>query len=158
MKKEKTKKLRFDFDYPPQRGYLHPYIKGSDERVLELISHRERVGVAEASKTLVLWQDWNTRELFTSFLKGSEIIYATQEMADWLRYRTDEYPSGERKDSKHHVIEAEGYAACENLLRQYARGQFMNMKCDALTIGKDGKGIVVGKLMLKKGGKHAAKV
>lgn len=141
------KQKEFDFEEIPRIGYLHPYKGGSDGRVLELISHRSKFD-GDKEIRIILWRDWNTREVFTSGTKTDMLMDCSREMEDWLTYKSDTYPKGKKSDGGTRFVEFEGLAACEAMLQHLARGSFMGKRCESVSVSRGETGEIVGRLRL----------
>lgn len=146
MKKKEIK--QFDFSEIPRIGYLHAYRNGDGGRVLELVSHRTKFDDGKET-TILLWRDWNTREVLTSGTKSDRLMDCSREMEEWLSYRSDVYPTGRKNADGVRIVDVEGMSACEMMVQHLARGSFMGMKCESFTATRGENGTVFGKLRLK---------
>lgn len=152
MKRTKAMKpkqrAQFAFDDIPKAGYLHPYVDDKKSRVLELVSHRSKFE-GEKEIRILLWMDWNTREVFTSGTKTDRLMDCSREMEEWASYRSDVYPSGKKNVGGARIVDAEGYSACAAFLDHMARGSMMGMNCESLMVTKDESGKLLAKLRLQ---------
>lgn len=139
---------QFEFDDIPKAGYLHPYVDDKTSRVLELVSHRSKFE-DEKEIRILLWRDWNTREVFTSGTKTDKLMDCSREMEEWVSYRSDVYPSGKKSKGGVRIMDAEGYSACAAFLDHMARGRMMGMNCESLMVTRDESGKIVSRLRLQ---------